>query len=681
MYTLSDDGAAWQPGMRMMSGGLAVSGGRIFVATAAGVQASDGVGMLWRVMSAGLDSQRVTCIAAVGPSLWAGTAQTSGGAVAGIYRWDDLYRSWTLTTDDVWGYGPHPGKIAALQGCGGYVFASALGTVWRHGGVQPRWRKTGGGLRGQRGGALAAHDGRLYTTAGGSLYRLNAATWTWEPTSAEPEGPLGGVGQALWASAEGVYVGTDMDGVYRSTDGGASWVNIGLSDVRVWALRAYRGAIYAGGRYGGGVHRWRDDDNGWQPVNQGLQSPPHPMRAITAMGDRLYAVVDDRLHVSCDDGTTWAPVDAPSNDIVALTAANGVLYAGTRGDGLYVMDAATGSWRQSTPAEMDLDAAWIAVVGDTIYAGTADGGMYASAEQLSRHARETMRVRVDDARVLLHDDARVYVVNGQGLLLSSHGGRGGGRSPDVSHAITAAAVLDGAAYVATADRGVLRSFGSKWRPENDGLPTSDVRGMARLGETLYAGVYGAGVFRGANPAPDKEEAGLRPAERAKRAARRGRAPLSWTPVGEEAPMSQALALAASETTLYVAATGGDIYASADAAASWRLATTTPDAMEARGLAVLEGALYVATDRGVFRAQVDGDWQAVPLTPPVIRSVAARDGAAFVLTNGGVYRAASPDGPWARISRHAEPLTHIELHGGALYGAQDYGVVLRADLDD
>ncbi|MBT7805163.1 hypothetical protein HN766_06730, partial [Candidatus Poribacteria bacterium] len=247
--------------------------------------------------------------------------------------------------------------------------------------------------------------------------------------------------------------------------------------------------------------------------------------------------------------------------------------------------------------------------------------------------------------------------------------------------ITAAAVLDGAAYVATADRGVLRSFGSKWRPENDGLPTSDVRGMARLGETLYAGVYGAGVFRGANPAPDKEEAGLRPAERAKRAARRGRAPLSWTPVGEEAPMSQALALAASETTLYVAATGGDIYASADAAASWRLATTTPDAMEARGLAVLEGALYVATDRGVFRAQVDGDWQAVPLTPPVIRSVAARDGAAFVLTNGGVYRAASPDGPWARISRHAEPLTHIELHGGALYGAQDYGVVLRADLDD
>ncbi|MBT7099058.1 hypothetical protein HN937_16895, partial [Candidatus Poribacteria bacterium] len=44
-------------------------------------------------------------------------------------------------------------------------------------------------------------------------------------------------------------------------------------------------------------------------------------------------------------------------------------------------------------------------------------------------------------------------------------------------------------------------------------------------------------------------------------------------------------------------------------------------------------------------------------------------------------APSPDGPWARISRHAEPLTHIELHGGALYGAQDYGVVLRADLDD
>ena len=681
MYSLSEDSGAWKQGSRMMSGGLAVSGDRIFVATATGVQASDGVGILWRVMSAGLDSQRVTCIAAVGRSLWAGTAQSSGGAAAGIYRWDDSNGSWTLTTDDVWGYGPHPGKIAALQACGGYVFASALGTVWRYGGVQPRWRKTGDGLRGLTGEAIATHDGALHAVAGGRLYRLNAATWTWEAMSTEPEGPLKGGAQALWASDEGLYVGTDSDGVYRSTDGGASWANIGLGDVRVWALCAYRGAIYAGGRYGGGVHRWRDDDHGWQPVNQGLESPPHPMRAITAMGDRLYAVVDHRLHVSRDDGTTWAPADAPSNDIVALSAANGALYAGTRGDGLHVMDAATDSWRQSAPVETDIDAAWIAVVGGTIYAGAADGGTYASSEQLSRHARDTMRVRVDDARVLLHDDAHVYVVNAQGLLRSSHGGRGGGRSPDVSHAITAAAVLDGTAYVATADRGVLRSFGSKWRPENDGLTIADVRGLARLGQALYAGVYGAGVFRGAKPAPDKEEAGLRPAERAKRVARRGRAPLSWAPVGEEAPMSQTVALAASETTLYVAVTGGDIYASTDTAASWRLATTTPDATEARGLATLEDALYVATERGIFRAQADGDWQVVPLTPPVIRSVAAREGAAFVLTIGGVYRAASPDGPWARISRHAEPLTHIELHDDALYAAQDYGVVLRADLDD
>ncbi|MAF11185.1 hypothetical protein CMK11_12105 [Candidatus Poribacteria bacterium] len=681
MYSLSDDSGAWEQGSRMMSGGLAVSGDRIFVATATGVQASDGVGTLWRVMSAGLDSQRVTCIAAVGQSLWAGTARSSGGAAAGIYRWDDLNGSWTLTTDDVWGSGPHPGKIAALQACGGYVFASALGTVWRYGGVQPRWRKTGDGLRGPTGEAIATHDGALHAVAGGRLYRLNAATWTWEATSAEPEGPLNGGAQALWASDEGICVGTDSDGVYRSTDGGASWANIGLSDIRVWALRAYRGAIYAGGRYGGGVHRWRDDHHGWQPVNQGLERPPHSMRAITAMGDRLYAVVDNRLHVSRDDGTTWTPADAPSNDIVALAAANGVLYAGTRGDGLHVMDAATGLWRQSTPVETDIDAAWIGVVGGTICAGTADGGTYASAEQLSRHARDTMRVRVDDARVLLHDDAHVYVDTARGLLRSSHGGRGGGYYPDVSDSITAVAVLDGTPYVSTAGRGVLRSFGSKWRSENDGLPAADVRGLARLRDALYAGVFGAGVFRGAKPAPDKEEAGLRPAERAKRVARRGRAPLSWAPVGEEAPMSQTVALVASETTLYVAVTGGAIYASTDAAASWRLATTTPDATEARGLAVLEDALYVATERGVFRAQADGEWQAVPLTSPVIRSVAARDGAAFILTNGGVYRAASPDGPWARISRHAEPLTHIELHGGALYAAQDYGVVLRADLDD
>jgi len=71
-----------------------------------------------------------------------------------------------------------------------------------------------------------------------------------------------------------LYAGTD-GGVYKSTDGGASWRAInttGLTNRNVWALAIdpqTPTTLYAGTR-GGGVYKSTDGGARWQAINTGL---------------------------------------------------------------------------------------------------------------------------------------------------------------------------------------------------------------------------------------------------------------------------------------------------------------------------------------------------------------------------------------------------------------------------
>ena len=69
-----------------------------------------------------------------------------------------------------------------------------------------------------------------------------------------------------------VYAST-LEGLYKTTDGGISWVRIGqsLQDQMVFSMildRTRKGVIYLGGREG--IHRSEDGGNTWTTLNKGL---------------------------------------------------------------------------------------------------------------------------------------------------------------------------------------------------------------------------------------------------------------------------------------------------------------------------------------------------------------------------------------------------------------------------
>jgi hypothetical protein len=98
----------------------------------------------------------------------------------------------------------------------------------------------------------------------------SAQTWT-------SNGPEGGYIQALAidpTTPATVYAGTPGGGVFKSTDGGASWaaVNSGLTNTNVFALAiapTTPTTVYAGTIHGG-VFKSTDGGASWAAVNSGL---------------------------------------------------------------------------------------------------------------------------------------------------------------------------------------------------------------------------------------------------------------------------------------------------------------------------------------------------------------------------------------------------------------------------
>ena len=119
------------------------------------------------------------------------------------------------------------------------------------------------------------------------------------PVSAESyawtsHGPYGGVIRALAinpAAPSTLYAGTNVagtgGGVFKSTNGGASWsaVNSGLTETKVWALAinpTTTSTLYVATNYGG-VFKSTNAGASWSAANTGI--PQFSDDTVRALGD------------------------------------------------------------------------------------------------------------------------------------------------------------------------------------------------------------------------------------------------------------------------------------------------------------------------------------------------------------------------------------------------------------
>ena len=387
-----------------------------------------------------------------------------------------------------------------------------------------------GGLSGGESGNGNQANDSVQKTAADSQNDVESDKGNWTQT----KGPYGGTITALHATPEGtLFAGTEV-GIFRSTDGGETWVSASKG-LRVYennrlpsisTLTQKGNTLYAG--TGGSLFSSTNGGDSWQQLTH-LQRGRR-ISGVAIIGDTLYTggFFQESVFFSDDNGKSWMQIDSglTGQGGASLFASGTTLFAQMRGH-VFRLKAGENSWTKLiikypwTKTTVGSDVTKFAVSDEIICAATTDGGLFRSTDmgdswqsikpQAMQHFYGELAVMgntvfcIDpgsaDGRVFRSNDAgdswtmfntnltdqtiysiatlsekTFYVGTNDGVFRSTDGGESWTKiNTGIVNTHNEILVSFGDALYTVTHDGIVKSAdgGNSWGPVNDGLVASD----------------------------------------------------------------------------------------------------------------------------------------------------------------------------------------------------------------
>jgi ligand-binding sensor domain-containing protein len=170
-----------------------------------------------------------------------------------------------------------------------------------------------------------------------------------------------------------LLAGTPFGGVYRSTDGGESWTQTGLQETVVQSLAANDSVFFAGTT--DGVFRSTDRGATWWNADSALTN--RDVNCVMVDGPNAVAGTWHGVMWSTDGGRRWDPRGLLHQNVKCLAVHGSLLFAGTSPDGVLRSSDGGASWRPTALTGTDVYS--LLVMGENVFAGTW-GGVFVSTD-------------------------------------------------------------------------------------------------------------------------------------------------------------------------------------------------------------------------------------------------------------------------------------------------------------
>ncbi len=455
----------------------------------------------------------IKCLAVSGKNIFAGTGGGVGGG--GIFLSTDYCRSWAPVNNGL----PLLSNVNAIAISGTNIFAGINGGgVYLSTNNGSSWTAVNNGLPQYAGVfALAVSGPNIFAGlnfggGNGSIFLStnNGESWT----SVNNGFPTNASGvECFTVSDNSIFVGSDIGGIYRSTNYGASWIYCGFRDTTIFSLTIAGTYLFAGTKCCGNQVIFRSTDNGksWSAAGTGVTGI---CTALAISDTNIFAGTSvSGIFLSTNNGTSWSQINngLPTNYWVYSLAAFPDEMGGTNllagnNRGVYLSTDNGNNWTEADSGLTGIGNNTLAVIGNNLFAGTTSG-VFLSTNDGSNWTdvnNGLSSYSVLDAEALAVSGTNLYAAiipygdlpYGNGICLSTDNGTNWTRlcSNPPGGMVTSLAVgkngTDGINFFAGTTNGIFVSTnnGVIWTKLNTGLPADSmlIQSIAVEGSTILA---------------------------------------------------------------------------------------------------------------------------------------------------------------------------------------------------
>jgi hypothetical protein len=286
----------------------------------------------------------------------------------------------------------------------------------------------------------------------------------------------------------------------------AQWQQTSLNSVSVWSFGVNGNTLFAG-TIGNNIFKSSDNGNNWVAANTGLTYGYEEVNAFGIDGSNIYTgTTHDGIYLSTNNGSSWTNIkpmfnsnfaNTPTVATIAMDGSN--IYVGN-GAGVF-LSANYGSTWTTLNNGLPYGPSVLTINGSNIYAGIWGDGFYLSTNNGTNWTQMNNGMTDNLINAIATIGNNIFVATELGgLFLSTNNGSNWtgintGISP--SNPVKAFAIDGSNIFAGTDGAGVYLSTnnGTTWQLINEGLTDDNILALAIHGDTIFAGLRYAGVWK------------------------------------------------------------------------------------------------------------------------------------------------------------------------------------------